>query len=73
MNDNPDPSQLLTRKQAADYLRNMRCSITAAGTLAQMARRGNGPPSYRDGGRVLYDRAELDEWRRKRLRRLAMA
>jgi hypothetical protein len=63
------PTDLLTRKQAAGYLRDMNCSVRTARTLSQMASDGNGPPIIRDGNRAMYSRAELEQWRRSRLRR----
>lgn len=65
------PDDLLNRKQAADYLRSLRCTVTTARTLAQMACEGGGPPYYMEGNRALYSKAELEEWRRKRLIRRA--
>jgi hypothetical protein len=37
------------------------------GALHQEHHRGDGPPTYRIGRRVLYRRSELEAWRRARL------
>jgi hypothetical protein len=63
------PTDLMNRKQAADYLRSLACTITTARSLAKLATDGGGPPYFIDGNRVLYSKAELDQWRRERLRR----
>jgi hypothetical protein len=59
----------LNRKQAAAYLRSQGCPIDH-NRLANMAMKqnaGQGPPYTRYGWRtVIYSKAELDEWRRKR-------
>ena len=70
MNDLPDPGTLLNRKEAADYLRGLRCSVRTANRLAQLASSDEGPPYYMDGGRALYSKPELDQWRMQRLRRI---
>lgn len=62
----------LSRKEAAAFLRRNNCPISHR-TLEQMAANrnaGKGPPFYKSGAKVLYDPAELDEWRRKRIRRI---
>lgn len=63
------PLVLLNRKEAANYLRSLQCSVTTARGLARLAVKGSGPPYFMDGNRVLYLKAELDQWRRERLRR----
>lgn len=63
------PTDLMNRKQAADYLRSLACTITTARSLAKLAVDGGGPPYFMDGNRVLYSRAELNQWRLSRLRR----
>jgi hypothetical protein len=65
----PIPLDLLNRKQAADYLRSLQCSVTTARGLAKLAVAGRGPPYFVDGNRVLYSRAELNQWRLNRLQR----
>ena len=66
------PNTFLTRKQAVDYLQRRGVQISY-GYLANMANNNNsggGPSFYKDGGRALYTRDDLEEWRRKRLRRV---
>lgn len=46
----------MTLKQAADYLN------IPENTLRWYRTIGTGPASYRLGGRVFYDRTDLDEW-----------
>lgn len=70
----PQPEQqMLTRKQAAYWL-TMRGCITSAKTLTNLASNNNagkGPPFYRMGWRsVGYLEADLDAWRRQRMRRI---
>ena len=48
--------ELLDAKGAAAYLR------LASQTLAKMRLSGMGPPYYKVGRRVLYDRTDLDRW-----------
>jgi len=48
--------ELLTRAEAGDYLR------LAPKTLAKWAWAGQGPAYYRAGGRVVYEKSELDRW-----------
>lgn len=63
---------LLTRKQAAEYLRRQHCQISYK-TLTNYAankNEGGGPPFFKDGDRALYSPAELDTWRRNRLIRV---
>lgn len=65
-------NQYLSRKQAAAYLRNHNCPISHR-SLERMAANGNagkGPPFWKSGQTVLYDPAELEEWRKKRIRRV---
>jgi hypothetical protein len=66
---NLDPTDLMDRKEAANYLRSLRCTITTARMLAKLAVDGGGPPYYIDGNRALYSRVELNQWRLNRLRR----
>lgn len=71
----PDSIQMLTRKEAAEYLTRRGCRISAS-TLANMAKTngknsGKGPSLYKDGEtRVLYSPTDLDTWRVQRLRRI---
>lgn len=63
----------LTRKQAAAYLAQAGFRITT-GTLANKAANNNagkGPPFERHGWKsVMYNRDELDTWRRKETQRV---
>lgn len=63
------PATLLNRKQAANYLRSLNCTITTARSLAKLAVDGGGPPYYIDGNRALYAIPDLNQWRLDRLRR----
>jgi hypothetical protein len=63
---------LLSRKQAAEYLRRRNCSISYQ-TLGNLAANGNankGPPFYKDGQRTLYSPEDLDAWRLARRTRV---
>lgn len=67
-----DDEVLYTRKQAAEYLRRRGCSVSYS-TLSGYAAHsngGSGPPFYKDGNRAIYAQADLDQWRRQRLRRV---
>ena len=55
--------ELLDSDGAATYLH------LARQTLAKMRVTGTGPPYYKVGRRVLYDRTELDGWLDTRRRR----
>jgi hypothetical protein len=63
----------LTRKQAADYLTRRGYPIKAR-SLERMAANNNGgkgPPFTRFGWKAVgYQRADLDEWRMKRMTRV---
>lgn len=63
----------LTRKQAVAYLNDNGCPV-ALSTLANMASNNNaagGPPFYRVGwNRIRYNKADLDQWREKRMVRV---
>ena len=67
---------LLSRKQAAHYLRKKGCatSATTLANLAANANQGKGPPFlvYRSKGRrfVSYKIVDLDAWAEKRIRRV---
>ncbi len=64
---------LLTRKQAAHYLRQRGCQISAKTlqNMASKASRRKGPTYYKDGPKhTLYDPIDLDAWRSKRLVRV---
>lgn len=67
-----EPVEFLTRKQAAHYLRRrgIQTSYRHLNNLALNNNAGGGPPFYKDGNRALYTRDDLEEWRRKRLRRV---
>lgn len=63
---------LLTRQQAAHYLTKRGCHVSAK-TLQNLASKTSarkGPPYYKDAKAALYDPAELEEWRLKRLTRV---
>lgn len=67
------PTDLLTRKQAAEYLRRRGYLITtrSLGNLAYNNNAGGGPAFYKEGkGRTFYAPADLDKWRNSRLRRV---
>jgi excisionase family DNA binding protein len=49
-------AELLTISEAAAYLRN------PIGTLRKWRSQGRGPKSVKLGRRVLYDKADLDQW-----------
>lgn len=49
-------TKYLRRVEAAEYLK---CS---ANFLAKLAMRPGGPPFFKMGHSVLYDRADLDRW-----------
>lgn len=49
-------SQFLTAGELADLLHK------PAGTLRNWRGQGYGPPSFKAGGTVLYDRAEVEAW-----------
>jgi hypothetical protein len=61
-----DPESLLTRDQAAITLKAAGFPVSKA-TLSTMASRGHGPIYRRFGPRVLYRRADLMDWAKRRL------
>ena len=67
---------MLTRKEAARYLLLKGCSIGVS-SLQNMTKtrkdRGPGPAYYKDGRRIVYSTADLDEWCAKRLKRVVPA
>ena len=46
----------MTTDEVADYIRR------STGTLRYWRHQGEGPPSFKLGRRVLYDRAEVEAW-----------
>lgn len=51
-----DVTQLLTLREAAEYLRR------SEGTLRYWRYRNEGPASFSQGRRVFYEKADLDAW-----------
>lgn len=58
-----DERNLLGTEAAALYIG------VKVGTLAKMRVAGTSPPFHKIGSLVMYDRADLDEWKAKRKRR----
>lgn len=61
-----DNQRLLTRKEAAEYIRRLGPPISHR-TLAKYASIGGGPEMRHFGRRVLYEPAKLSEWVESRL------
>jgi hypothetical protein len=53
--------EFLRRDAAGEYIKR-RFGFGSAGTLAQLASKGGGPPFCRAGNACLYRPADLDEW-----------
>lgn len=51
-------TQLMTTKEAAEYLRHSEV------TLEQWRLSGKGPKFYKPAGKVIYDKDDLDDWLR---------
>lgn len=66
-----DYPEYMTRKIASAFLRTLHCFLSeqTLKNLAAKNSRYDGPPFYRDGGRILYKKDELEDWRKKRLRK----
>lgn len=68
------PKVWLTRKEASIYLGSQGCPVSAA-TLCNMAGNNNagGGPAYTASGwkTIRYKRSDLDDWVRRRARRVA--
>jgi predicted DNA-binding transcriptional regulator AlpA len=52
-------SKFLTTSETANYLR------TTQGSLANLRYQGEGPPYFRLGRRILYDKLEVIKWLEK--------
>jgi hypothetical protein len=61
-----DPTLILRRREAAEYLRGKGIPI-ASPTLAKLACLGGGPPFRKFGRAVLYEVADLNAWANQRM------
>lgn len=52
----PEPERLLSVREVAEWLG------LGEGTIYNLRSRGEGPPGFRVGGLVKYDRAEVSQW-----------
>lgn len=60
-------SKWLTRKEAAEYLRD-RIKVGSVSLLSKLAKTGEGPRFYSSGKATLYSPSDLDAWVEGRLR-----
>lgn len=67
-----DDQTMLSRKEAAAFLRQRGCPIShnTLATYASNNNSGGGPSFYKNGHRTLYKPVDLEVWRKNRLRKV---